>query len=202
MPGQFRNQQEDADLPADKLHLSAPTLTTDRLILRAHSLEDFGESKALWADPGVVEFIRGSASASSEAWMRILRYAGLWRLLNYGYWAVIDRDDGQFIGEAGLADLHRSIQPSISGQPEAGWALRSHAHGRGLATEAMRAILKWVDKETTHSSTCCIIDPANVSSVRVAGKLGYVENGTGRFANGDHVMIYKRDRPLRACPTE
>jgi RimJ/RimL family protein N-acetyltransferase len=181
-------------LIADTLHLTAPILTTQRLVLRAHSLADFEESKALWADPGVIEFIGGSASAPNEVWMRILRYAGLWRLLNYGYWAVIDKESGKFIGEAGLADLHRSIQPSIAGHPEAGWALRSHAHGRGLATEAMSAILKWVDEETSHISTCCIIDPANASSVRVANKLGYIECGPGKFANGDKVMIYKRVR--------
>lgn len=179
---------------ADTPHLTAPVLTTERLLLRAHSLDDFEDSKALWADPGVVEFIGGSASAPGEVWMRILRYAGLWRLLHYGYWAVIDRKTGNFIGEAGVADLHRSIQPTLSGQPEAGWALTSKAQGRGLATEAMSAILQWMDKETSHPKTCCIIDPANVASVRVAKKLGYVESGPGRFSNGDSVMIFSRKR--------
>jgi RimJ/RimL family protein N-acetyltransferase len=187
-------QAKDAPLIAEKLHLNAPVLLTQRLMLRAHTLEDFEASKALWADPGVVEYIGGGTSAPNEVWMRILRYAGLWQLLNYGYWAVIDRETGHFIGEAGLADLHRSIQPSISGEPEAGWALRSHAHGRGLATEAMNAILGWVDEETPHSSTCCIIDPANLASVQVAAKLGYVKDGPGKFANGDTVMIYRRAR--------
>ena len=187
-------RSESTKLISDAHHLTAPVLTTERLVLRAHTLADFEESKALWTDPGVIEFIGGSASTPDEVWMRLLRYAGLWRLLHYGYWAVTDRESGQFIGEAGLADLRRPIEPSISGQPEAGWALKTNAHGRGLATEAMRAILRWMDEETSHTKTCCIISPANSTSVRVAEKLGFIESAPARFSNGDSVMIYTRKR--------
>ena len=37
-----------------------------------------------------------------EAWARLLRYAGHWALLGYGFWLVEDRTTGSFVGEVGV----------------------------------------------------------------------------------------------------
>lgn len=173
---------------------AAPTLTTERLILRAHGIDDFAGSLALWTDPGVTGFIGGRAASEGEVWQRLLRYAGMWALLGYGYWAITDRRDGRFLGEAGLADLRRDIVPPLGPVPENGWALLSRAQGRGLATEAVRAVLDWADTRLPAPQTCCIIDPANTASTHLAAKLGYRSHHGARFGDTDVTVFYRPRR--------
>jgi RimJ/RimL family protein N-acetyltransferase len=172
----------------------APTLTTERLVMRGHTIDDFEASHAMWGEPEVTRYFAGRTMTPNDSWMRVLRYAGSWALLGYSYWAIEDRETGEYLGEAGLADLNRNLTPSISGIPESGWALCAKAHGRGLATEAMRAALTWADQALKSKSTCCIINPKNAASVRVAEKLGYIEQGPAEFDNGEIVSLYTRER--------
>jgi RimJ/RimL family protein N-acetyltransferase len=160
--------------------MSAPTLSTSRLVLSAHTADDFAACIALWSDPEVVRFIGGRPFAPDEVWARILRYAGLWALLGYGYWAIRDRTSGRFLGECGFADFRRDIQPPLGDRPEAGWILSPDAHGRGLAEEAMRAALVWIEG-AGFRSTVCIIAPGNTASLKLADRLGYVVQGEAQF---------------------
>jgi len=54
-------------MPLEKLS-SAPTVETTRLKLRAHTLADFPDSFAMWADPDVTRFIGGKPSTKEESW--------------------------------------------------------------------------------------------------------------------------------------
>lgn len=162
-----------------------PTLTTPRLILRAHKTTDFTACCALWADPGVTRFIGGRPSTPEEVWRRILAYAGHWQLLGYGYLLATDRQTGALVGEFGLADFRRDISPPLDDVPEAGWAMLPSYQGRGLAREALAALLEWADQ--TMSRTVCLIDPDNAPSLRLARKLGYAEYA--RTTYKDHPAI-------------
>lgn len=150
----------------------APTLDTVRLILRPHRIADFADARGLWADPDVVRHVGGAPLDAQAVWFRILRYAGMWSLLGYGMWAIEDRDSGAFLGEAGLLSAQRGLA-ELEGVPEAGWVLGPQAWGRGVATEAMAAILGWADAHLDALSVRCIIDPGNAASIKVAQKLGF-----------------------------
>ncbi len=153
----------------------APILETKRLKLRGHRLTDFKDCAAMWAEPGVVRYIGGKPSTEQEVWARVMRYVGHWSLMGFGYWAVEEKASGQFVGELGFADFKREMVPSINGVPELGWALATHAHGKGYATEALRAVIAWADQSFKWPRTVCIIDPGNLASIRVAEKCGYQE---------------------------
>lgn len=154
--------------------LHVPVLTTPRLVMRGHTAADLTATAAMWADPLVARHISGMPSTREESWARLLRYAGLWTLLGFGYWLVEDRSTGQFIGEVGLANFHRDLEPALGDGPEAGWVLHPAAHGRGLATEALQAALAWADAQLPARRSVCIIAPENAASLRVAQKCGYV----------------------------
>jgi len=128
----------------------------------------------MWADPNVTQYILERPLTGEECWSRFLRYVGHWAVLGFGYWVMIEKQTGSFVGEAGFADYKREIEPSLRDLPEIGWVLRSHAHGKGFATEAVRAITAWGDVQFK-TPTACIIAPANTASFRVAGKCGYRE---------------------------
>lgn len=66
--------------------LAVPTLETERLILRGHGVDDFGDSAAMWAEPEVVRHIGGRPFTREESWSRLLRYIGHWSALGFGYW--------------------------------------------------------------------------------------------------------------------
>jgi RimJ/RimL family protein N-acetyltransferase len=165
-------------------------LETKRLRLRPHALADYADLAQMWADERVTLHIGGRAATAQESWFRLLRYAGLWPLLGFGYWAVEESESGRFVGEVGFADFHRDITPPLDA-PETGWVLASWAHGRGFATEAMRAVLAWGDANLPSSTTSCIIDAGNVASVRVAAKCGYAESRR-TLHSGKEVLVFER----------
>jgi RimJ/RimL family protein N-acetyltransferase len=152
---------------------AAPAIETERLRLRAHGVGDLADCVAMWSDPEVVRYTIKEPSPPQRTWLRILGYCGHWALLGFGYWAVEEKASGRYIGELGFADFKRAMKPSIDGMPELGWALTSWAHGKGHATEALRAAVAWGDEQFQSLRTVCIIHRDNRRSFRVAEKLGY-----------------------------
>lgn len=174
----------------------APTLLTARLRLRAHARDDYAGCKSLWQHPETVRFIGATAQSDQEVWFRLLRYGGMWPMQGFGFWVFEDRSTGEFLGEGGLMDAKRDVQ-GLQETPEAGWALVPHAGGRGIATEAMTAVLDWADAHVPSERTGCIIDPQNLASLRVAAKLGFVEAGRPEFRDGPVVLLYRARRLSR-----
>lgn len=168
-----------------------PVIRTRRLTLRGHTLSDFDECAAMWADPLVTRHIGGRPSTAEEVWARLLRYAGLWALLGYGYWAVTETESGRYVGDVGLADFRREIVPPLNA-PEVGWALAPWAHGRGFATEAVSAALSWSDAHLAQPRTVCLIDPGNVASVRVAEKVGFRPSGRAVYKEHETLVFERR----------
>jgi RimJ/RimL family protein N-acetyltransferase len=169
-----------------------PRLETERLKLRGHRLDDFVHCAAMWADPNVVKHVGGKPFTQEESWTRLLRYVGHWALLGFGYWVIEEKTTGNFIGEIGFADYKRDIEPLLSGMPEIGWVFASQAHGKGYATEAVRAVVAWGDAHFFSTRTTCVIDPENLASIRVALKCGYRELQATTY-KGHPTVIFVRD---------
>jgi RimJ/RimL family protein N-acetyltransferase len=170
---------------------TAPVLYTGRLILRPHRIADLDASAAMWGNPEVTQHILATPSTRTQAWSRMLNYAGLWSMLGYGYWAIEERSSRTFVGDVGLADFHRAIDPPIDGNPEAGWVLSPQFWGKGYGTEAVRAALAWADASLVHDRTICLIAPENVVSIRVAKNARFVETGSATL-NGEPTMLFVR----------
>ncbi len=170
---------------------NAPVLYTGRLILRPHRISDLDDCAEMWGDPAVTQHILAAPSTRSQTWSRMLNYAGLWSMLGFGYWAIEERSSHEFVGDVGLADFHRAIDPPINGTPEAGWVLATKFWGQGYATEAIRAVLAWADASLVYDRTVCLVAPGNDASVRVAKNARFVETGTATF-NGEPTMLFVR----------
>ncbi len=174
--------------------MDIPTLETDRLILRGHTLEDYPAYAAMWADPLVTRFIGGEPMSDEEAWKKFLRSFGQWAMLGYGQWSVHEKASGERVGETGLFEARRDMVPSLIGIPEAGWAFAASAHGKGYATEAVRAAHAWADAHFGRVRTACIIAPENTASRRVALKCGYGETLCTTYRDQPTLLLY-RDPP-------
>jgi RimJ/RimL family protein N-acetyltransferase len=174
----------------------APRLETERLILRETRAADFEACAALWGDERVTRHIGGTPSTPGESWGRMLRFPGLWALLGYGYWTLEDKADASFCGQVGFADFKRELSVDINAVPEAGWVLSPHVHGRGYATEAMTAALSWLDVHVDAPRSCCLIDPGNAASIRVAEKLGYGDPATAVLSGKARTLVFWRPRRI------
>jgi RimJ/RimL family protein N-acetyltransferase len=168
--------------------LVVPTLETERLLLRAHTAADFVACLELWSDETVVQYITGRASTPQEVWARLLRYAGHWQFMGYGYFLAIDKVSGVAVGEFGIAEYHRGIDLADNHPPETGWALQTPYRGRGLAYEATMAVLNWAAVRGFQETTCRI-DPANTASLLLAEKLGYLRYDQVCWDGFDSVLL-------------
>jgi RimJ/RimL family protein N-acetyltransferase len=186
---------------SDSLPAAIPTLETGRLRLRPHRREDFSACVALWSDPPVTRYIGGKPLSREDVWARFLRYAGSWHLLGFGYWAVEEISTGRFIGELGYAQNERTFDPPVSlldaaglVMPEVGWVLSPQVHGRGYATEAVRAALAWGDSHVVANRAFCIIHPDHSASIRVAQKCGFAESSRPCYQT-EPTILFTRNKP-------
>ncbi len=166
-----------------------PTLTTPRLTLRGHRVDDFADCVRLWSDPIVTRYIAARTFTEEEIWTRLLRYVGHWSLMGFGYWMVRETATDRFVGEIGFAEHRRDMTPSIVGQPEIGWVLTPSAHGQGFATEAVRAVVEWGDARFGQARTVCLIHPDNGASLRVAEKAGYRERVRTTYKDAPTILL-------------
>lgn len=158
-----------------------PVLETERLRLRGHTLADFENSAAMWADERVTRFIGGKPSTREDSWRRFMSFPGHWALLGYGYWLIEERHTGAYVGDGGFGDFKRDLGAHVFDAPEQGWALNPNMHGKGYATEATAVMLRWAEAKFARTDFVCMIAPENAPSLRVAEKLGYRE-----FARTDY----------------
>jgi len=169
-----------------------PVIETARLRLRGHRHGDLPVCAAMWSDPQVTKFISGRASSEQQTWIRLLSYVGHWALMGFGYWAIEEKLSDDFVGEVGFADFKRDVPASMQDVPELGFALVSRVHGKGYATESVRAVLAWADANLSSTRTVCLANPQNPASLRVLAKCGYEVFDRGTY-NDQPVLFLSRD---------
>jgi len=148
-------------------------IITKRLILVPHGLDDVDDCARMWADPAVVRMIRDTPFSYQETWSRILRYAGHWSLLGYGYWVIRNRENGRFHGELGFARTYRTLPGEAAGLPEVGCTLERTSWGRSIGQEATLAVLRWMDDVACIRDTAAITDERNHAALAVLTTNGY-----------------------------
>ena len=171
--------------------MQAPVIETERLRLRAHLHSDLDPIAAMLGDEAVTRHLGGHPHVREDAWRRMLTGPGMWAVLGYGYWVVERREDNAVIGQAGLADYKRDMQPSIEGLPEAGWIFAPSAQRQGYATEAVAAILGWADTKLKPREVVAIIDAENAPSVRVAERTGFDQREAATY-KGEPILLFRR----------
>jgi len=171
--------------------MDVPVLQTERLILRGHTAEDFPAYARMWAHPDVTRFISGAPLSEEDAWAKFMRAFGHWALMGYGFWSVHEKAGGARVGETGFLNVKRIIEPSLEGTPEVGWAFDKPAHGKGYATEAVRAVLRWGETRFGRIRFACIIAPDNTASLNVAAKTGFREATRTTYKGEPTVVLYR-----------
>jgi RimJ/RimL family protein N-acetyltransferase len=146
-----------------------PTLTTERLRLRAFQANDLDAYAAMQANPEVMRhMVMGRTSTRVEVWRTMLTSLGSWALRGYGMWACEKLDGPTFIGSVGI------FHPLDWPEPEIAYSLDQPFWRQGFATEAASAARDWLFAHFPLSRAASFIRPENHASKRVVERLGAV----------------------------
>jgi RimJ/RimL family protein N-acetyltransferase len=163
-------------------HVLQPSypLTSPRLVLRPYEATDLPALHAMFGREDLCRYLPWGPMTLDQARDKLaqrLRQTGLDADGDAIVLAAIEAATGQHVGEF---MLRRTNEESRQG--EIGWSLHPSAHGRGLATEGARAMLRLGFEEGGFHRITAGSDPRNTASVKVMERLGmrrealFVEN--------------------------
>jgi ribosomal-protein-alanine N-acetyltransferase len=159
-------------------------LETERLLIRPVEPTDAAElHEAVYADPVTMRWIPSGPSDTVEASeRRIARLIEHQQANGFSLWAVAERTSGRLVGDCGLL-LVEWRGPEV----ELAYRLGREFWGRGYATEAGRACVRFGLGELGLDGVIAITDPAHTASRRVMEKIGMTFEGPARYYDRDLV---------------
>jgi [ribosomal protein S5]-alanine N-acetyltransferase len=162
----FGSRREKSSHPAS----AYPTLATDRLILRMFEPADAADVYAYAQNPAVGPAAGWAPHHSLTESQQVVR-----RFISHGdVWAIEERKTGKVIGSIGLsADAKRDVDNART----LGYALGEPYWGRGYATEAASAVLRFAFTQLQCPVLSVFHYPGNTRSQRVIKNLGFVREG-------------------------
>lgn len=151
--------------------MTIPKVETERLILRAPTLADVDVWAAYLADPDVLRYLPRRAITPRE------RAELAFNAINQGWlqhpvsdigWVITLKGDRQLIGWCGAGSAEGSTEAELV------YSLGKPYWGRGFATEAARALVRYSFENTAWERMVAAIVPGNAASRRVLEHLGFV----------------------------
>ncbi|MEM9320307.1 MAG: GNAT family N-acetyltransferase [Pseudomonadota bacterium] len=168
-----------------------PTLTTERLVLRAPKLSDFDRYAEFRASERA-RFV-GGPNNRAQAWQQFAALAGQWMVRGYGRWIVAH---GATDAPLGVVGLHH---PEDWPGAELAWSLFAAGEGQGFAEEAAIAAREFAYGSLHWPGVFSLVDPANARSLSLATRLGCQPDGVFQHpVFGDmHIWRHPTARELR-----
>ncbi|MEY9876419.1 RimJ/RimL family protein N-acetyltransferase [Streptacidiphilus sp. MAP12-33] len=154
------------------------SLHTPRLTLRRFREEDAAALAAYRSEPDVAHYQSWTAPVAPEtawAWVRDFAAGSLERPGWFQY-AVELTAERRLIGDIGVR-MHENLR-----QAELGFTLAGAAHGRGYATEAVRAVLDDLFEARGLHRVSAECDARNVRSAALLERVGFAREGRLRQA--------------------
>lgn len=88
-------------------------------------------------------------------------------LLAWGHWLVVQKADGQVIGDAGFKG-----KPNTNQEIEIGYGLLEQYWNKGFATETVNGLIEWAFETGKVEKVLAETEPHNIGSIRVLEKAG------------------------------
>lgn len=167
--------------------MRVPTLVTERLRLRQFELGDDAGLHACLGDERLLRYWDCPLSRNiqeTRGWVRQLAKPAT--PAESMAWAVADKASDECLG---MVNYHH--REAGNRRLEIGYILRPDHHGRGLMSEAVRALMRYsIDRLQMHR-IAATIHPDNAASIRLVTRLGFeLEGGPLRdyWRVGDRFM--------------
>ena len=142
-------------------------LETERLIIRAYTLDDFDNLYAILSDAETMAHYPSTYDEKgTQSWLN-------WCIETdnaYGHslWAMELKETGEYIGDCGVT------MQNIDGEtlPEIGYHINKRFWRRGYAKEAAAAVRDWFFTESDYDSVYSYMKYTNVASYSTAASIG------------------------------
>ncbi|HEV3261218.1 MAG TPA: GNAT family N-acetyltransferase [Gemmataceae bacterium] len=172
-------------------------LETDRLLLREFVPDDLEDFHRLVSDPDVTRYTGDGEHRIEEVRKGLEeRVFRAYRQHGYGRWATVLKASAWVIGFAGLKYL------DDVGETDVGYRFFKEYWGRGLATEASAAVVRYGFEQLRLEKVVGIAHVENKASIRVLEKVGFTFQSLTMYL-GCPVVWYVMERagplPPRAC---
>ena len=153
--------------------VSPPVLETTRLVLRAFRASDLEDVFAYASDGEVARFVLWDKHASREDSRRFLEWVvGQYARGELPSWGIVDKLSGRVVGSIGYG----SHEPAHA-RAEVGYVLARPFWGRGVMSEALRAVLGHAFGTLHLHKVYAHCHVQNVASRRVLEKAGLRHEG-------------------------
>lgn len=161
-----------------RLFSNIPTIETPRLTLRGMRVSDAEDMFAYAQREDVTRYLTWEPHPDLHHTKEYLTYIGQrYRTGDFFDWAVVCREDGHMIGTCGFTKFDF---PSDSA--EIGYVLNPAYHGKGYATEAVEAVLKFgFERLSLHRIEARFMQE-NTPSLRLMQRVGMTLEGYAREA--------------------
>jgi ribosomal-protein-alanine N-acetyltransferase len=156
-------------------HSAADRLETARLLLRAFTPADLDELHLITRDPEVMRYIGdGHTLSRAETGRNLSAIISAFGRRGFGRWAVVLKETGALAGYCGFGLGSEEVGVELA------YLLGRFAWGRGYATEAGTACLRYGFENLGLASIAAITRPENFRSRRVMErlKMSFVEEGS------------------------
>lgn len=156
-------------------------LRTPRLLLREHRLSDLEDLVLFHGDERTVRYLPWPVRSREDTRTALLAKLSQHRAPAEGDWLVLAIEElasGRVIGEV---DLRRGP----AGRADLGYVVRRDREGLGLASEAVREMLRLAREELGVTAVDAHIVPGNTASERFAERHGFTRHPAGDVVDTD-----------------
>jgi ribosomal-protein-alanine N-acetyltransferase len=162
-----------------------PTIETGRLLLRMYKPEELEIVYQMLADKDVTRFYpEGFSITREEVLSSMPRRLEKWRTQGFGQFGVFENANENLIGYCGLQPFDNLPEIEIY------YGFFKGFWGRGIATEAAKAVLRFGFEESKLEKIAAGTHPDNIASQKVLLKIGLEQKeGLKRIYNTDSVYF-------------
>jgi RimJ/RimL family protein N-acetyltransferase len=151
---------------------------TERLAIRHFRRDDLDDLQDLCGDAEAMRYVGDGqplTRAQTAEWIEVSQVN--YERYGFGCFAIASVADDRLIGYCGL------VRPTPDGTAEIIYGLEKRSWGRGLTSEAAAVVIDLAFGRFGLAEVIATIDPDNLPSIRIAGKLGmrFVERRTDEF---------------------
>ncbi len=156
-----------------------PVLETERLILRPVKADDIHDVYEYAKNPAVSEYLPWEYHRSIEdSKMIVQQWLASAQENKPNPWALVDKKTLKVIGSITVdspADLDTETVP---GRKYLGYCLSADHWGRGLMSEAVKAVLDYLVQNNLAQDVVAFVVVENIGSKRVLEKCGFTQDTT------------------------
>lgn len=159
---------------------------TERLCIRKITDADAQELSKVLADPKVMKYSTVGVHSEQQIQEYITNCQKQYDVNGYGHWAIYDSSTFEFIGVCGL-NKHEIDSGEVI---HINYRLAANQQGKGYAVESTLGVLDFAKHSLKLDVIYALIEPENISSVKVVNRTGFKFIETSSF-RGFKIDVYQ-----------